>query len=145
MELISYIKYPTKCKQCKVTLKYMGSGCYICPSCEQIYKDDFCKVKEYLYEHPHATVVVVSEDTGVAVPIITKLLREGRLEIPEGSPIYIPCEKCGTDIRYGKYCRECAHKLSKDFKAVLISESEIGEPPKHKTGEGKMHYLTKDK
>ena len=67
-------------------------------------------------------------------------LREGRLEIPENSPIYIKCESCRCDIRSGRYCKECAAKLSKDLEgAMRMDEYEIGEVPKMK--QGKMHYI----
>lgn len=69
------------------------------------------------------------------------LLRQGRIEIPDGSDTYIKCQKCGTDIRYGRYCPDCMLKIAKSVNGVMWME-DVGEKPTHKGGE-EMHYLDK--
>ena len=41
------------------------------------------------------------------------MLRESRLEIAEGSKIFMHCERCGKEIRSGRFCEECAVKVRK--------------------------------
>ena len=93
----------------------------------------FKKVKEYLAE----------QETKVPIHVIDKLLRQGRIEIPESEEKFLPCEKCGKDIRYGRFCPECAASLGKEIKGML-TYGEIGEVPK-KPPTGKMHFLGKEK
>ncbi|MBO7353261.1 MAG: hypothetical protein J6U61_03280 [Lachnospiraceae bacterium] len=83
---------------------YPGFGSKYCPDCRKIDEENRDKVKEYLREHGTANMVEISENTGVSKHDINQYLRDGMLEIPEGSPIYIKCEKCGCDIRSGRWC-----------------------------------------
>ena len=103
----------------------------------------FKKVKEYLAEHGPTPSIVIAEETKVPIHVIDKLLRQGRIEIPESEEKLLPCEKCGKDIRYGRFCPECAASLGKEIKGML-TYGEIGEVPK-KPPTGKMHFLGKEK
>lgn len=128
------------CMRCKRVFTYFGFGHKFCPACKRIDDEQFDKIRDYIYQHGTATMVELEANTGVPIRRIEQYLREGRLEIPENSPIYIKCESCHCDIRSGRYCRECAGRLSKDLKGALaIDEFEIGEAPKKKVG--KMRYL----
>ena len=79
----------------------------------------------------------IADATGVSENIIRQYLRDGMLEIPEGSPIYIKCEKCGCDIRSGRWCPSCAAKLSSDMKGMFAG---IGDKPKT-SSQGKMRFI----
>ncbi len=133
---------PTECDKCGSRCKYKAQGIYECIECGNVMLDDYGKVRVYLDEHGRKPAVIISADTGVPVPTIQRYLREGQLEIPEGSSIYAKCEKCGTDIRYGIYCASCAAQLSKDIRGTLHMGN-IGEKPKKK-GDGKMRYFGVD-
>ncbi|MDY4742712.1 MAG: hypothetical protein SO361_06380, partial [Lachnospira sp.] len=101
----------------------------------------FGKVRNYIEENGPSMAVEISRDTGVQVSVINKFLREGRIEIPDGSDIYIKCEDCGADIRYGRYCPACAAKHNRGNSAGFYNEN-AGEKPKLKRDEsGKMHTL----
>lgn len=127
-----------KCPDCGGKLEYKYSGIYECVDCHKEVYDDFGKVKKYIEEHGPAPANEISQQTGVAMNVINKFLRKGRVEIPEGSGFYITCEICGTPIRFGRFCLECAVKRSGgDKKAVLMDEA--GERVKGKSD--KMHYL----
>ena len=58
----------------------------------------FKKVKEYLAEHGPTPSIVIAEETKVPIHVIDKLLRQGRIEIPESEEKFLPCEKCGKDF-----------------------------------------------
>ena len=128
---------PRKCDKCGGRYIFQGAGKYICEDCGNVVYDDFGKLKAYIDEHGPSPGIVISEATGVSINKINKLLRQGRIEIPDGSGQYIPCERCGEPIRYGRFCPACAAILTKNLSAVLTS-ADVGEKPKN-TMKGKMH------
>lgn len=132
-----------ECEKCKSKCKYKAQGIYECIACGNTMLDDYGKVRVYLEEHGRQPAVIISQDTGVPVSTIQNYLREGQLEIPDGSPVYAKCEKCNTDIRYGRYCASCASQLSKDIRGTLHMGN-IGEKPKNKNT-GKMRYFDMDR
>src|SRR5574344_1604589 len=125
-----------RCEKCGGPLKDPGLGVYICSKCGHQMLSDFGKVKNYIQENGPANAETLSEKTGVSLKKIDKFLRQGKIEIPENSDIFIKCESCGTDIRYGRYCPACASRLAKQLSSALVM-SEVGEVPK-KTG--KMRF-----
>lgn len=128
------------CNRCKRMFTYLGFGHRLCSECKRIDDEVFGRAREYIEAHGTATMIEIEAATSIPIRQIQQYLREGRLEIPENSPIYIKCESCHCDIRSGRYCKECAAKLSKDFEgAMRMDEYEIGEVPKMK--QGKMHYI----
>lgn len=131
------------CKYCGAMFRYYGFGYGYCERCTPIDEEMFHRVKDYIWEHGTASAAEVSSAVGVSIKQIDQYLRDSRLEIPEDSPIFIRCEVCGTEIRYGRFCQECASRVTKDMRKAFKAESfEIGEKPKKS---GKMHYLGKDK
>lgn len=133
------------CLRCKRLYHYMGFGHSYCSLCKIKDDADFTKVKDYIYECGTATALEVSDYTGVSLNTIEIYLREGRLIIPENSPIFIKCEKCRADIRSGRLCIECASQLDAMMRREMdFDDFQIGEKPKEKRTE-KMRYLTRDK
>ncbi len=133
---------PTVCSLCMGILHYHSHGEYICETCGHIERDNFGKVCHYIEENGPSPAIVISEETGVTIDKINSYLKQGRIEIPEGSSVYIPCESCGRDIRFGRFCPECALRLSKQVQGAF----EVGEIPKHKSqgNEGTMHFIGKE-
>ncbi|SFR64608.1 hypothetical protein [Anaeromicropila populeti] len=128
------------CARCGKLFQYSGIGLNICQKCKEIDEKEFNLVKEYIYDNPSATVKDTVLNTGVSVRRIRSFLREGRLIIPDGSPIFIECENCGTNIKFGRLCRECADSLTNEIKREMcIEDCHIGERPK-KAGV-RMHFL----
>ncbi|MCR5526407.1 MAG: hypothetical protein K6F39_03390 [Lachnospiraceae bacterium] len=115
---------PDRCPDCEVMLEYNGLGEYKCPKCGKIYKDDFGRVREYLDEHRGATVTEIASVTGVQETLITRMLRDERLEVAEGSKTFLACEACGKPIRSGYYCDECA-QIAAAAKKKRDKENEI--------------------
>lgn len=121
---------PVVCSKCGASLYYKGSGRYVCSSCKNNEYDDFGKVKLYLDEHGVSTAGIISEATGVSMRKLNLMLREGRVEIPDGSKYYIKCEKCGCEIRYGHYCPDCVRRTANDLKQAFYVEG-MGEKPRN--------------
>lgn len=132
------------CIRCKKIFTYLGYGHYYCSICKVQDNEDFSKVKEYIYENGVASAIEVSDHTGVSLKIIEQYLKEGRLEIPENSPIFIRCEMCSVDIRSGRLCRECASRLNHATRKKMdFDDEQIGEVPKKIVG--KMRFLKNEK
>lgn len=135
-----YNKNVRVCRRCGRFFEYHNIGYGLCPSCTQIDNEIFQRVKDYLVDHGTATAPQISEALEISESTIYRYLRDGRIEIPENSPIYIKCEICHGDIRYGRYCPDCAINVKKELNKgiAVIDRYEIGEKPKNKTV-GKMH------
>lgn len=118
------------CLRCGNMFLYSGIGKCICENCKKEDEEEFQSVKNYIYEHPMATIMEVSGETGVRVIRIKSYLRDGRLIISDNSPIFINCEVCGTSIKYGRLCRSCADTMTSEMKnAMKVDEYQIGEKP----------------
>jgi len=133
--------HPVKCSKCGSPVYYKGSGKYICSSCENIEYDEFGKVKKYLDEHGISTMGIISEETGVPIKHLNLMLREGRVEIPDGSKFYIKCEVCGCSIRYGRFCPDCVRRTATDLRQAFYV-AEMGEKPKQS---GIMRFYNNEK
>lgn len=133
---------PNRCSKCKGRLKYIGGGYYECYDCGNREIDDFGKIKEYIDANGPKPAIVISENTGVPIELINGMLKQGRLEIPEGSRVYIQCENCGCSIRYGRYCPDCIRNRTNSLKGVFFNP-DVGEKPQHeiKQEDGRMHFL----
>ncbi len=129
------------CPICGSHMNYIYGEMFQCPECGRKERTDFGKVREFLEIAGPQPAIIISQETGVEVKVIEQFLREGRVEIPDGSPVYIRCQSCGTDIRYGRYCPECMLKLSKSLSQAILAP-EVGEKPRTKSG--KMHTLEFD-
>lgn len=125
----------TICRKCGGKLAFKGAGLYICEECQEEFLDDFGKVRAFVEENGPKPAHDIAIATGVRLHDIQEFLKAGRLEIPENSEIFIKCNKCGCDIRYGRFCPECAAKLAGGIKQAFLA-GEIGERPKKR---GKMH------
>jgi len=105
------IKY---CKECKRIFQYV-SGPVLCSFCRKKDDEEFEKVRTFLRDFPGATMQEVSQATGVSTTKIHRWLKEERLEVVEGSPVALNCEKCGVRIRSGRFCVDCAKSLAKEM------------------------------
>jgi flagellar operon protein (TIGR03826 family) len=125
------------CTKCGRVFAYNGSE--ICSRCAGNDAEDFKKVKDYLYDNPGATIVEVSEETGVEEKKILRYLRESRIEIREDDNCLLDCQRCGAPIRSGRFCESCVVSMKKEFTSVMKSKDEqpkAKDPGKHNT---KMH------
>lgn len=131
------------CRRCGRMYNYLG-GPPICIDCKNADEAIFKKVKEYLYDNPGATLSQVAVDVDVSVEKIKMFLKEGRLEITEGSNIILECERCGKSIRTGRLCLECQNEVSNDIagsRKLEKREEDISDAKRNGIG---MRYLNKN-
>jgi len=133
------------CRRCGRMYNYLG-GPPICIDCKNADEEVFKKVKEYLYENPGATLAQVSMDLEVSVEKIKMFLKEGRLEITEGSNIILECERCGKSIKTGRFCDACQNQVGNDIMgtAVRKAEKREGATPEAKRNGTGLRYLNKN-
>lgn len=141
VERLMIDRKPVKCDKCSGKVFHIGGGVYHCESCGADILDDFGKIKRFLDENGPTPILIISQYTGVSTEIIEAFLRQGRVEIPDGSKYYISCERCGCSIRFGRFCPECVQELAGGIKSVFCAE--MGERPKREDMSGKMHFLNR--
>jgi len=106
------------CRRCGKIFNYI-SGPPICSECKQEDEANFRKVKEYLYDHPKASLFEVSRELEISVKQIKAYLKEGRLEIVgEGGNMFLECERCGKAISTGRLCNQCSNEVTNDIKST---------------------------
>jgi len=92
------------------------AGEKVCPVCRKEEENGFEKVKNYLWDNPHATIDEVHEETGVEKDTIMKFVKDERL-IAEGINVdwKHECERCGKAISHGRFCASCQKELLDGF------------------------------
>lgn len=133
------------CRRCGRLFNYIG-GRPICHDCKKQDEKEFKRVKEYLYDHPKASIIDVSNALEISVQKIKSYLREGRLEIVGGEGnLVLECEKCGKSINTGRFCEQCSRELSEGFKSTAdeMNKSVSGDIDKKKPAGKGMKYLNK--
>jgi len=102
------------CRRCKRIFMY-AVGPQLCEECKKLEEEEFERVRKFVREYPGATMQEVSEATEVSMQMIYKFVKDGRLEVSEGSPIALQCENCGVRITSGRFCVNCSKKLASDM------------------------------
>ncbi|MCR4605142.1 MAG: hypothetical protein K5639_03995 [Eubacterium sp.] len=131
------------CDKCDGLLIYKGSGRYVCEDCDAEIYDEFGIIKKYLIENGPRNIIEISKETGVSRAVITRLLREGRLEVSKGSDVMPVCERCGIGIRFGIYCRRCADELGKE--RTTKRGVAVYNPLAEENTEDKMRFMVRKK
>jgi flagellar operon protein (TIGR03826 family) len=129
-----------------------------CPECGEIYvKNKFRNVCEKCWreeeaaydtvskymrkrENRAATMLQVVEATGVPEVLILKFIKNGKLQIAQFPNFGYPCDKCGSVIRTGRICENCANEIKNDLKE-LQREEEFKQKVKDS---GRGTYFTKE-
>lgn len=104
------------CKMCGKIFNYVRSP--FCPACTKNLEEKFKQVKEYIYEHPGAGIAEVSEENDVSKNIIQHWVREERLSFSKDAQVDFACERCGTPIRTGRFCKKCKKEVQQDLQKV---------------------------
>lgn len=99
------------CKICGIVFQYTGFF-DVCIDCRDHDENEFDKIRQYLYEHPCASIFEVANTLDITLKKIKYYLREGRLEILEKINSFLDCEMCKQPIRSGRYCEECSKKAA---------------------------------
>lgn len=138
---------PKICKQCGGIMIFKGVGEYRCEGCSAVDYDDYGKVRLYIEEHPGANAAQVEEKTGVTQKIIRRLLKDGRIEVAEGSKTFLRCAVCGKSIRSGEFCPECetkVHQRMESQQRALKQKDTRGVGMGQKGDEGQRRFIGKD-
>lgn len=106
---------PRTCRECGGVMVFKGVGEYHCEDCGFVDYDDYGKVRLYIEEHKGATAAEIEKEVGVAQRTVRRLLKDGRIEIAEGSKVYLRCELCGKQIRSGQFCPDCEIKVHRNL------------------------------
>ena len=130
------------CKTCGKLFNYMG-GVQLCPECRAELEKKFGDVKEYIREHPHASIAQVSEDMEVSVKQIKQWVKEERLIFSEASLDGVLCEHCGRPITSGRFCDKCKAAMANNLQSALDRPRTVQlKPDKIVNDEGdKMRFL----
>ncbi|HKL12605.1 MAG TPA: TIGR03826 family flagellar region protein [Halanaerobiales bacterium] len=106
------------CKKCGKIYQYDGTH-KICLECRRKEEEDFEKVKEFLRNNPNSSIKKVSEETGVEKKIILEFIKDERLIAGDIElEVTLKCERCGREIKHGKYCEKCIADMKKEIDEI---------------------------
>lgn len=98
------------CKRCGTLIPANASK--LCPECTEAEGQEYHSVRDYVKQHPSASVMQVSKATGVTVPRIYELVRKGKLVAHSAeSDLAVECAVCGGRIVSGRVCNPCKSRL----------------------------------
>ncbi|SFQ29814.1 flagellar operon protein TIGR03826 [Lachnospiraceae bacterium XBB1006] len=130
------------CKECGRLFNYL-SGRPICQDCKQKLEDKFMEVKNYIREHGRASIAEVAEANDVDTKQIKQWVREERLVFSDDSPVTIDCESCGAPIKSGRFCKECASKMTDSFESAIRKSQPVVEQRRDTRDKDRMRFLDK--
>lgn len=136
------------CTQCGKIFEDLLGKYSLCPNCRQDEETLLRKVKDYLWTNPGTTEAKLWEMFGVSHKQIMKWLRDQRIEVTPGSAIKLTCQRCGSMITTGKYCKDCNTKIANnlhELQAALMPREERNlfsmVIDKNFANHGSMHFL----
>ena len=109
------------CIQCGKLFEDYIDKYSLCPTCRKNEEAMLRDVKDYLWVNPGATEAKLWELFGATHKQIMKWLREQRIEVTPGSAIKLTCQRCGSMITTGKYCKDCANKVANNMHELQMS------------------------
>lgn len=139
-------------KSCKICGKVLQSSenTSVCPDCVSQYENEYEIIREYLYQHPHASIYEVATNLDITINKIKSFLRDGRLEIVEKDNQFLTCQTCSKPIHSGWYCEDCLRQSKLDQKLSYNSSSaggndNVNNKPAPSAAETKINFLSKNK
>jgi len=114
-------------------MPYQSMGKKLCGDCLVRIDEDFCKIRDYLYDHENAGIEEVSEETGVSRKTIMHLLKEERLIVGDkkegdfGGGI-LKCESCKKPINTGRICAGCKNEVLSAIQESVGAAAPIRRP-----------------
>lgn len=128
------------CKMCGRLFNVLNNE-RICPACQKKLEDKFHEVKEYLEEHPGASVEQTATDNDISTKQIRQWVREERLILSTATEAGIVCEKCGKPIRTGRFCERCKERMANEFQNAYQKPEPKMEDLRSTRGRDRMRYL----
>lgn len=137
-------------KNCSICGKVYQSNEFTncCPNCIELENNDFEIIREYLYQHPLASIYEVATNLDLTINKIKHFLRDGRLEVVGKDNIFLSCKTCGKPIHSGWYCEDCLRQAKSDAKIGQSAplggtQQSISSVPSK--AEEKIKFLSKNK
>lgn len=126
------------CPECGKVFTYLRTN--LCPACQQKDEEQFKKIRVFIARNPGTDIRTVSEETGIDEEKIIRYLREGRIvNASISGTTKIECEVCGKLISRGRYCDECAERLTSGLKRSIHEENKKVQEEEQKKNVPKMH------
>lgn len=103
--------------------------------CDSCYREDLKKLDKVLNflkkrTNREASLEEVEEGTGIAIEIIERFIKTGKIRINSFPNLTYPCKQCGAGIREGSLCAVCLDNLSgkvQRSEAAIRAEEEVKE------------------
>lgn len=124
------------CKRCERLFQKVVRD--ICPDCIKEQQELVRLIKEYLREHPYATIPAVATATDITIEDIMDLIEQQILILVEFPNMTITCDGCGLPTHEGRFCKACKDELVKDMANMTRAVKQMQESPKPRRG-----YLSK--
>lgn len=102
----------------------------ICSACIKEEDEIYLLVREFLRQHPDASMGDVLDNTGVELETLVEMIQDGRLIISNNPNLLYSCERCGNDTQSGRYCVQCTKELVTGFEAAATQLSNKKSEPK---------------
>lgn len=134
------------CKKCGRIFNY-AAGQVVCSSCKKELEVSFKDTRQFIRRNPEASIQMVSEECKVEVKQIKQWIREERLSFSKDSDIGIECEKCGANIKTGRFCDACKANTLSDLNSVRKPQNgdAIDKVPEKENKGAGMHFMNKDR
>ena len=133
----------TNCRSCGRLFNVID-GERLCPECQKKIDERFKDVKEYLHDHPDASVEELSKELKISVKQIIRWIREERLVLSNPTSAEITCESCGRPICSGRFCKKCKARISTDLMGAVNGTWQGPVPDEHGARENdRMRYFKK--
>lgn len=96
------------CRSCGTIMLKMSKD--VCEPCHEKEERAFLLVRDYLRQHPGASIPETAEATEVSDSLIQHFIATGRLE-RVGVELEHACQTCGKHIASGLICPTCAQEI----------------------------------
>ena len=128
------------CKMCGRLFNVLNNE-RICPACQKKLEDKFHEVKQYLEDHPGASVEQTATDNDISTKQIRQWVKEERLILSSATEAGIVCEKCGKPIRTGRFCDKCKERMANEFQNAYQKPEPKMEDLRSTRDRDRMRYL----
>ena len=108
------------CKMCGRLFNVLNNE-RICPACQKKLEDKFHEVKEYLEEHPGASVEQTATDNDISTKQIRQWVRK--------------------PIRTGRFCERCKERMANEFQNAYQKPEPKMENLRSTRDRDRMRYL----
>ena len=111
------------------------------PDNQKKLEDKFHEVKQYLEDHPGASVEQTATDNDISTKQIRQWVKEERLILSSATEAGIVCEKCGKPIRTGRFCDKCKERMANEFQHAYQKPEPKMEDLRSTRDRDRMRYL----